>query len=100
MTTIEQIKKEGIKLQLKKLLQDGYFNIVIVKDVLSLSNCFISSETLEIMRAFHCHKYADMTKETRQWLFEQILEAFTNKGFDMDEFELCDPILNKQIVIK
>ena len=80
----------ALKLALKKMFSDGWFDICTINSLLKLTGSIPDSETLKIMQSVHCVKYADMPEDFRQWLFEESILMFQKNGFNFNKFEVLD----------
>jgi hypothetical protein len=93
---LNDVKKEAISILFKKLFKRTHFDITYVRELSELSGNHLHSEVFETMRAFHCINYGDISENTREWLFQEVLSLVTNKGFNFAEFEVCDPVIKSK----
>jgi hypothetical protein len=61
---------------LKSMFESGHFSVCKIKEVAKLNNVEIDSETDSYFSTLHCVNFADMTQETREFLFAKCVDLF------------------------
>lgn len=61
---------------LKSVFESGHFSVCKIDKVAKLNGVEIDSETESYFNTLHCVNFADMTQETREFLFAKCVDLF------------------------
>lgn len=83
-------KLTALKLALKKMFSENHFNICTIDSCLKLTEVIPNKDVYKVMQTVHCVNYKDMEEDFREWLFEQSILMFKEKGFDFNKLDLLN----------
>ena len=76
------IDGEILGLKLKRMFSENCkFFITDVDEIISLTGGMMEESTYRKLRALHCVKYAEMSADVRQWIFDTVVEALNSPRF-------------------
>lgn len=61
---------------LKHLFESGHFSVCKIDEVAKMNDVEIDTETRSYFSTLHCVNFADMTQETREFLFAKCTNLF------------------------
>ena len=72
----EKFKGQATLSALKRMFEGGHFSVCTVERMAKLNDVEIDSETHDYFHTLHCVIFADMTQESREFLFAKCVDLF------------------------
>ena len=72
----EKFKGQATLSALKSMFGNGHFSVCTVERIAKLNEVEIDTEAHDYFDTLHCVSFADMTKETREFLFAKCVDLF------------------------
>lgn len=72
----ENMRGQAVLSALKNMFEGRNFSICKIHDIADMNGVHIPKETNDYFRTLHCVDFADMTAETREFLFAKCVDLF------------------------
>lgn len=72
----EKFKGQATLSALKSMFEKSSFDICKVRDISEMNEVHMDAETESYFHTLHCVNFADMTSETREFLFAKCVDLF------------------------